>query len=132
LAALFDGEATSEVGLRAGLTRDLWTAIQPDIGPLMPVIAEGNRRFGKASGDVQGLVIAAIASRYERRPPPATFRIIVSPLVTWIWIGALIVMGGALIAIWPAGSGARRLATAGYAARVGQELGRVGRARVRA
>ena len=117
---------------RAGLTRDLWTAIQPDIGPLMPIIAEGNRRFGKASGDVQGLVIAAIASRYERRPPPTTFRIIVSPLVTWIWIGALIVMVGAVIAIWPAGAGARRLATAGYAARVGQELGRVGRARVRA
>jgi len=118
----FEGEATSEVGLRAGPTRDLWTAIQPDIQPLMPIIAEGNRRFAQSSGDVQGLVIAAIAARYERQPPPATFRIIVSPLVTWIWVGALIAVGGALIAIWPVGAGARRRATAGYAARVAREI----------
>jgi cytochrome c-type biogenesis protein CcmF len=129
IGRFFEGEATSEVGLRAGVTRDLWTAVQPDIGPLMPFITEANRRFAKAPGDVQGLVIAAIAARYERNPPPATFRIIVSPLVTWIWVGALIAMVGALIAIWPAGAGARRRVTAGYAARVAQELGR---ARVRA
>ncbi len=124
IGRFFEGEATSEVGLRAGATKDLWTAIQPDIQPLMPIIAEGNKRFARASGDVQGLVIAAITARYERRPPPATFRIIVSPLVTWIWLGALIVVGGALIAIWPTGAGARRRATAGYTARVAQELGR--------
>ena len=27
---------------------------------------------------------------YANDPPPATFRLIVSPMVTWIWIGALI------------------------------------------
>jgi cytochrome c-type biogenesis protein CcmF len=88
----------------------------------MPIIAEGNRRFAQSSGDVQGLVIAAIAARYERQPPPATFRIIVSPLVTWIWVGALIAVGGALIAIWPVGAGARRRAPAGDAARVAREI----------
>jgi cytochrome c-type biogenesis protein CcmF len=129
IGRFFGGEATSEVGLKAGPTRDLWTAIQPDIMPLMPLLKDANRRFGRSSPEVQGIVIAAIAARYQRRPPPATFRIIVSPLVTWIWIGALIVMAGALIAIWPAGTGARRRVSAGYAARVAQELGR---ARVRA
>ncbi len=38
----------------------------------------------------------------------ATFRVIVDPLVTWIWIGGLIALSGALIAIWPARSARRR------------------------
>jgi len=41
------------------------------------------------------------AAQYLKNPPAATFRMIVSPLVSWIWIGALIVVAGALIAIWP-------------------------------
>ncbi|HET7507403.1 MAG TPA: hypothetical protein VFJ53_03505, partial [Solirubrobacterales bacterium] len=31
----------------------------------------------------------------------ATFKVIVNPLVTWMWIGGLIALAGALIAIWP-------------------------------
>ena len=34
---------------------------------------------------------AASARSYTDAPPPATFRLIASPLVTWIWLGALIV-----------------------------------------
>ena len=30
-----------------------------------------------------------------------TFQVIVNPLVTWMWIGGLIALAGALIAIWP-------------------------------
>ena len=45
-------------------------------------------------------------------------------MVAWIWIGGIIVFGGGLIALWPAPRHARRRATAGYAARVAQELGR--------
>ena len=41
---------------------------------------------------------------HASNPPPATFRILVSPLVTWIWLGALIVFAGGLIALWPAGA----------------------------
>ena len=58
-------------------------------------------------------------------PPPATFRIIVSPLVTWIWLGALIVFAGGLIALWPAPARRRAPPRAGAApARVARELGR--------
>ncbi len=34
---------------------------------------------------------------------------IVDPLVTWMWIGGLIALSGALIAIWPARRARRRL-----------------------
>ena len=117
VAGVFDGQATSEVGLRAGLRRDLWTAIEPDIGPLQRFISEADRRFGNAGPAVQGVVIAALAQRYVQHPPPAMFRIIDSPLVAWIWIGSLIAFGGGLIALWPAPALARRRATA--AARTG-------------
>ena len=39
-------------------------------------------------------MIAALSERYVRRAPPATFRLIVNPMVTWIWIGGLIVLAG--------------------------------------
>ena len=39
------------------------------------------------SGAARLLVVAALAERYRRNPPPAQFRAIVSPLVAWIWIG---------------------------------------------
>ena len=45
--------------------------------------------------------IAELVSRYASHPWPVTFLLIVSPLVMWLWIGALIVAGGALIALWP-------------------------------
>jgi cytochrome c-type biogenesis protein CcmF len=49
--------------------------------------------------------------------------VLVSPLVTWIWLGALVVFAGGLIALWPAPAGSRRLAST-YAARVARELSR--------
>jgi cytochrome c-type biogenesis protein CcmF len=120
----FGGEATSEVGLKAGIFRDIWVAMQPDLQPLMKVIDEANRRFGESRPDVQAIAIAAIAGRWRADPPPATFRIIVSPLVTWIWIGGLIVVVGSLIALWPAPASARRRVSAAYAARLARDLGR--------
>jgi cytochrome c-type biogenesis protein CcmF len=98
----FDGQATSEVGLKAGPTRDLWTAVEPDLGPLQRFIDAADRRFSNAGPSLQGFLIAAIVQRYQDAPPPATFRLIVSPLVSWIWVGALIVVAGAIIALWPA------------------------------
>jgi cytochrome c-type biogenesis protein CcmF len=102
ISRFFDGESTSEVGLRAGLRRDVWTAIQPDIGPLRRLIDDADRRFATAAPNVQALVVAGLVAHYEASPPPATFRFIVSPLVEWIWLGGLIVLAGGLIAIWPA------------------------------
>ena len=45
--------------------------------------------------------------------------------MTWIWLGAIIVFLGGLIAMWPGERDAlRRRVRAGYAARVAQDLGR--------
>ena len=101
IGRFFEGESTSEVGMRAGLRRDVWTAIQPDISPLRRLIADANRRFALASPNVQALVVAGLVAHYEGRPPRATFRFIVSPLVEWIWLGGLLVLGGGAIALWP-------------------------------
>jgi cytochrome c-type biogenesis protein CcmF len=122
IGRFFNGQATSEVGLKAGLRRDIWTAIQPDLGPLQPAIDDANRKFADAKPALQGFIVAALAQRYQNRPPPATFRLIVSPLVSWIWLGALIAIGGALIALWPATALARRRAPAPEAAPAAREL----------
>jgi cytochrome c-type biogenesis protein CcmF len=42
-----------------------------------------------------------IAAGYVSENAPATFRVIVNPLVTWMWIGGLIALAGAAIALWP-------------------------------
>ena len=131
VSRFFEGESTSEVGLQAGVRRDLWTAVAPDIARLAPVIDEGDKVFSRArlSDEQRGAFLAealgGISRSYVRNPPPATFRIIASPLVTWIWLGALIVFCGAAIALWPAGRGARRPARAEGLARVARELTRV-------
>ena len=124
IGRVFAGEATSEVDLRWGLDRDLWLAVQPDLRALKGPIREANRRFEDSPGNVQALVIAAIAERYKSDPPPAAFRAIVSPLVIWIWLGGGIVMFGALLALWPSPEARRRRVTSLYAARLGRELSR--------
>ena len=124
VAGIFDGQATSEVGLRAGLRHDLWTAIEPDIGPLQRFISEADRRFANAGPGVEGVLVAAIMRRYVEHPPPAQFRIIDSPLVAWIWIGAFIAFGGGLIALWPAPALVRRRATASARAGAAREPAR--------
>ena len=73
--------------------------------------------------NAQGIAILALANHYVQDPPPATFRVIVNPLVGWIWIGALIAVAGAVMAGWPALESRRRLEAA-YRARLGRELGR--------
>jgi cytochrome c-type biogenesis protein CcmF len=131
IGRFFEGEATSEVGLKAGLRRDIWTAMTPDIRALLPDIREGDKVFAAAEGKLApdaeavalGAALKGLASRYTQNPPPATFRIITSPLVTWIWLGAIIVFGGAIIAMWPGTDSTRRRERARYSARVAEELG---------
>ncbi len=67
------------------------------------------------------MALDGLVSSYVADPPPATFRVLVSPLVTWIWVGALIAILGSLIALWP-GRGSRQPARAPYAARVGRDV----------
>ena len=124
ISRFFEGEATSEVDVRWGLRRDLWLAVRPDLASLEGPIREADRRFADSPGDVQALVIAALAERYRNNPPPAAFRAIVSPLVAWIWIGGAIVLLGALVAAWPSPEARLRRVRSLYAARVGRELSR--------
>jgi cytochrome c-type biogenesis protein CcmF len=124
ISRFFEGEATSEVDVRWGLRRDLWLAVRPDLASLEGSIREADRRFSDSPGDVQALVIAALAERYQNSPPPAAFRAIVSPLVAWIWIGGAIAVLGALVAAWPSPEARLRRVRSLYAARVGRELSR--------
>jgi cytochrome c-type biogenesis protein CcmF len=124
ISRFFEGEATSEVDVRWGLTRDFWLAVRPDIGSLEGSIREADAKFADAPGDVQALIVAALAEKYRSDPPPAAFRAIASPLVVWIWIGAGIVVLGALLAAWPSPEARLRRVRSLYSARVGQELSR--------
>jgi cytochrome c-type biogenesis protein CcmF len=116
------GESTSEVGLRTRAGGDLWTAFQPDLSVLNPDIKRGNDQLASLPPAAQEFAILALVQHYIQNPPPANFRVIVNPLVGWIWIGALIALAGAVMAGWPALESRRRLEAA-YKARLGRELG---------
>ena len=135
----FNGEADSNVGLRAGLTHDIWTVVNPDLGPLQSRISEGNRLFLAAMmrtasnpnhlspaqaraamaqlWQLRDQAIVGLTARYVSHPWPVNFLLIVDPLVSWIWIGALIVAIGGLIALWPVPAPARQRALAPVPAR---------------
>jgi cytochrome c-type biogenesis protein CcmF len=134
----FEGEATSEVGRRTAAGGDFWTAMQPELRPLDPVINGADRRLRRIAstapaGDPQagaslsfltGLAVRAVRDRYLADPPPANFRVNVNPLVIWIWVGGAIAVVGGLVAVWPAPSAGRRRVSDVYAARLARELGR--------
>jgi cytochrome c-type biogenesis protein CcmF len=61
---------------------------------LQPAALEQISQVQQASAD-------NIARAYASESLPVTFKVIVNPLVTWMWIGGLIALAGALIAIWP-------------------------------
>jgi cytochrome c-type biogenesis protein CcmF len=133
IGRFFNGEATSEVGLKAGLRHDIWAAMTPDQSVLAPAIAQGDKVFAAADGKLPpqveaqllGQALRGLARTYVADEPTATFRLITSPLVTWIWLGAIVVFLGGLIAMWPGeGDALRRRVKAGYAARVARDLGR--------
>ena len=113
VSRFFDGESTTEVGLDASLRNDIWAAVAPDIAKLRPRIDEGDKLFDKAADDLTpeqsneflALALRGLTDRYAQSPPPARFRLEVNPLVTWIWIGGLIVLLGGFIAGWPAKRG---------------------------
>jgi cytochrome c-type biogenesis protein CcmF len=135
ISTYFAGEATSEVGLRAGLGADLWLAERPNIAAIQRRVRAADKGFEacvqgapgtpeqcKALGalmraaaanptlragaleqvsKLQGLAAENVAKSYLGETAPATFKVIVNPLVTWMWIGGLIALAGALIALWP-------------------------------
>jgi cytochrome c-type biogenesis protein CcmF len=141
LGNFFEGESTSEVGLKAGLDSDLWIAPAPDISGIQKRVRAADKGFracvSGGSGTppecdavaammraaaanpalqasalaqinkLQSLAINRIAKSYLDESAPVILKVIVDPLVTWMWIGGLIALLGALLAIWP-GRGRRR------------------------
>jgi cytochrome c-type biogenesis protein CcmF len=121
----------------------VWTDIHPDIQPLQAIIKEGNAKFAGLMADIRrrygtkpppqvtqfvsdsfDQAVSGVASQFVKRPWPSTFRLIVSPIVTWIWLGAILLFAGALLALWPAPELARGRIRAAYSARLGRELQR--------
>ncbi|HWI97275.1 MAG TPA: heme lyase CcmF/NrfE family subunit [Solirubrobacterales bacterium] len=131
----FAGESDSEIGLKASLGSDFWTANQPNIVGLqrharaadkgfrqcvrggsgvppqcraigaMMLAARANPRLrSQALARIEQLQLETakqIAAGYLSEDAPSTFRVIVNPLVTWMWIGGLIALAGAIIGLWP-------------------------------
>jgi cytochrome c-type biogenesis protein CcmF len=107
VGSLIGGQPVSHVAVDTGVTRDVWSAIEPDIEApaLQRIVKVGNQTLPPEDAIV---AIGYLARAYLQHPPQAQFHFIVSPLVMWIWIGGLIVVGGGLIALWPAPAAVRR------------------------
>jgi cytochrome c-type biogenesis protein CcmF len=107
---LIEGQPVSNVGISASLTRDVWSAISPEIETprLKHVIEVGNKTIPFSRPDEGLFVIDFLAHEYLKHPPPARFRLLVSPLIMWIWLGGLIVFGGGLLALSPSPGALRR------------------------
>ncbi len=118
ISVAFAGEADSVVGLQSGLTRDIWTVINPNLQPLQGRINEGDRVFERYMQSLtpaqaaqpterrwinngQALAINGLARQFVTHSWPVTFLLIVDPLVLWIWIGAIVIALGGLLALWP-------------------------------
>ncbi|MBV9816966.1 MAG: heme lyase CcmF/NrfE family subunit [Solirubrobacterales bacterium] len=119
IGRFFNGSDESRVGLKAGLTQDIWTVISPNVTPLQGLISRGDVLLGRALLQAQTLppaqraqqlnvlfayrdaIIRELTQRFVARPWKATFLLIVSPLVTWLWLGAILAALGGLIALWP-------------------------------
>ena len=76
-------ETTSEVGIKRAWNEDLYIIL--------------------AAIDDPNAVVQGTNPR-----PLTTFRLMVNPLVPWIWIGGFIMAMGTLIAMWPSAPGAVR------------------------
>jgi cytochrome c-type biogenesis protein CcmF len=123
VGSLIGGQAVSHVAMDASLTRNVWSAIEPDIEApaLKRIISVGNTTLPSEDALV---AIAYLARAYLKHPPQAQFNLLVSPLVMWIWLGGLISFGGGLIALWPAPAAVRRRVAARSRARALRGLAR--------
>lgn len=132
IASYFEGEATSEVGLKAGKRSDFWTSLEPDTEEferrarmadalfgaymreqILPVVQKNPERADEVSAAAADLLSRTTDKviegyRQDDLAIPATFRVIISPMVSWIWAGAIIAIIGALFAAWPGGIFRRR------------------------
>ena len=112
---LIGGQPVSHVAIESGLSGDVWSAIEPDIHtPALQRVIEAANRVVPAGHVEEALVALTVLARdYLRNPPPAQFNLISLPLVEWLWLGGILALIGALIAIWPGPRPLRALAKAG-------------------
>jgi len=99
--------------------------VNPNLDPLQAQINRGDQVFEKLMTSLtpaevrqpqnlafirteRARAIAGLTSRFVTHPWPVNFLLIVSPMVTWIWVGAIIIAIGGLIALWPIPVIARR------------------------
>jgi cytochrome c-type biogenesis protein CcmF len=126
IGRFFNGSNESRVGLRAGLTQDIWAVINPNVTPLQGLITRGDGLLAKAVAaaesqpaaqrakslatlfQLRDAAIRGLTQRFVAHPWAAQFLLIVSPLVTWLWLGAILAALGGLIALWPMSGPARR------------------------
>jgi len=74
------------------------------LGALMRASVGNATLEAQALGQIsklQELAAKNVAKSYLTDTARATFKVIVNPLVTWMWIGGLIALAGAMIALWP-------------------------------
>jgi cytochrome c-type biogenesis protein CcmF len=115
-----DGAQTeSRVGLDSGALRDLWIVISPNLGPLQNLVSTGDVKIARALLAAQkapasqqaselntiyqlrDILINELAHQFVSHPWASTFLLEVSPLVMWLWLGAIIAALGGAIALWP-------------------------------
>jgi cytochrome c-type biogenesis protein CcmF len=126
LGRFFAGSQESRVGLDSGFTHDFWAVVSVNLTPLQTLINNGDAVFAKALNKAATLppsqqlaqvnqiyalrdqAIRELTSRFISHPWTATFLLEVSPLVMWLWLGAIICAIGGLIALVPAPPPRRR------------------------
>jgi cytochrome c-type biogenesis protein CcmF len=130
VGSLIGGDAVSELSLDSTLRRDISAAINA-----VPLQLDLQRAINLANKTVTPkllaqnptlpyILLAYIAHNYILHPPAAPLKLASSPLVMWLWLGALIVLFGGIVAIWPPPGAVRGRVRARYLARVARELGR--------
>jgi hypothetical protein len=75
-----------------------------DVRGMMEAARDNPALRGEALDQIerlQELTAKRIARSYVTEGATATFKVIINPLVTWMWIGGLIALVGALIGLWP-------------------------------
>jgi cytochrome c-type biogenesis protein CcmF len=120
---LIGGQPVSHVAMDSGLSGDVWSAIEPNIHtPALQRVIEAANRIVPAGHVEEALVALTVLARdYLRDPPTAEFNLISLPLVEWLWLGGILALIGALIALWPGPRPLHALAKAsGLAARRGR------------
>jgi cytochrome c-type biogenesis protein CcmF len=151
IGRFFDSSnADSTIGLDAGPLRDIWTVAAANLQPLLPLINKGNKllaaeyngfvsqalKLPKAEQSsalnadlnqaqywtARDLLVQEIAAQYTKHAYPIQFLLIISPLVSWLWVGAIILAIGGLIAMWPAPLAIRRRSLSVYRSRVAREI----------